>query len=112
MATIALTAFAPIAVRADGGNIDRGPAYQSAQTTYASYWDRTRNDQKNKNNWRNIAIGSGVIGLYGLTHHNATATVLGGLGAAYSANKYEQARRAQSQNQRGYYYRHYRYNRY
>ncbi|HEX5324808.1 MAG TPA: hypothetical protein VFW40_13555 [Capsulimonadaceae bacterium] len=56
--------------------------------------------QKNKNTWRNLAIGSGVVAGYGLLHHNSTATVLGAAGAAYSLNRYEQDRKSQSAHDR------------
>lgn len=52
--------------------------------------------QKNKNTWRNLAIGSGVVAGYGLLHHNSTATVLGAAGAGYSLYRYEQDRKSQS----------------
>ena len=55
--------------------------------------------QKNKNNWRNIGIGSAAVAGYGLLKHNNTATLLGVAGAAYSANRYEQDRHHQSQDQ-------------
>ena len=52
--------------------------------------------QSNKNNWRNGAIGAGAVGLYGLTHHNTTLGVIGAAGAAYSAKRYEDARKGQA----------------
>jgi hypothetical protein len=52
--------------------------------------------QKNKNLWRNLAIGSGVVAGYGLLHHNGTATTLGLAGAGYSLYRYEQDRKSQS----------------
>jgi hypothetical protein len=53
--------------------------------------------QKNKNLWRNIAIGSGVVAAHGLIKHNGTEALIGAAGAAYSANRYEQDRHHQSQ---------------
>ena len=88
-ATVAVTAIAPLAAHAD-------PAGQ----------------QKNKNQWRNLAgVGAAVAG-YGLIKHNNTATLLGAAGAAYSANRYEQDRHHQSQaqarrDQRARYHRYY-----
>jgi hypothetical protein len=63
--------------------------------------------QKQKNNWRNIAIGAGAIGVYGLMNHNNTATLLGALGAAYAGSQYESKRHQQSQQNNGWrnYYR-------
>jgi len=65
--------------------------------------------QSNKNMWRNLAIGSGVIAGYGLVKHNSTATILGAAGAGYSAYRYEQERKAEAAQSRArdrYYYRH------
>ena len=87
-ALAATTAALPLAVHADG-------------------------QQTNKNNWRNIGIGSAVVGGYGLLHHNTTLGVLGVAGAAYSAHRYEQDRHSQSQAQarRNYYRTHHYYHR-
>ena len=71
-ATMAITALAPTAVMA-------------------------ADSQKDKNNWRNGAIGAGAIALYGLHNHDAITSVLGVGAAAYSAKKYEDARKQQSQ---------------
>jgi len=54
--------------------------------------------QSNKNQWRNLGIAGAAIAGYGLLQHNQTATLLGAAGAAYSANRYEQDRHSQSQN--------------
>jgi hypothetical protein len=56
--------------------------------------------QNNKNLWRNLAIGAGVVAGHGLINHNGTETLLGAAGAAYSANRYEQERKSQSNEQR------------
>ena len=66
--------------------------------------------QKNKNVWRNLAIGSGAVAAYGLTHHNGTLTTLGVAGTGYSAYRYEKDRKRQSELRaaRERYYRHYR----
>ncbi len=53
--------------------------------------------QKNKNNWRNLGVVGAAIAGYGLLTHNQNATLLGAAGAAYSANRYEQDRQHQSQ---------------
>ena len=65
---------------------------------FAAHADDSR--QKNKNTWRNGAIGAGAVGLYGLIKGNKTATLLGAAGAAYSANRYEQDRKSQDQAKR------------
>jgi hypothetical protein len=69
--------------------------------------DDSSKTQKQKNDWRNLAIGAGVIAGHGLLNHNSTETLLGAAGAAYSAKRYEDARKQQSQqqNNRAYYHR-------
>ena len=66
------------------------------------------NQQKNKNNWRNLGyLGAAVAG-YGLVKHNSTATVLGAAAGGYGAYRYEKDRHSQSQqnnNYGRYYYR-------
>ena len=62
--------------------------------------------QQTKNTWRNVAIGSGAVGLYGLLKGNSTLGILGGAGALYSLNRYEHDRKSQSHadHQRAAYY--------
>lgn len=52
--------------------------------------------QKTKNEWRNIAIASGVLGILGLLKDDSTLTFAGAAGALYSAYRYEQDRKSQS----------------
>jgi len=52
--------------------------------------------QKRKNNYRNLGIGSAVLGGVGLLKGNKTLGLLGAAGAAYSASRYEKARHRQS----------------
>jgi len=52
--------------------------------------------QQTKNTWRNVAIGSGAVGLYGLLKGNSTLALLGGAGTLYSLNRYEHDRKSQS----------------
>jgi len=54
------------------------------------------NRQKTKNDWRNLAIAAGGIGVLGLVKHNSTIALLGAAGALYSLNRYEQDRKSQS----------------
>jgi len=64
-----------------------------------SSWDRQdpdANRQKTKNDWRNLAIVAGGIAVIGALKHNTTATMLGVVGALYSADRYEKDRRSQS----------------
>lgn len=51
--------------------------------------------QQTKNEWRNIAIGSGALGVLGLLNHDNTLTFAGTAGALYSLNRYEQDRRSE-----------------
>lgn len=55
----------------------------------------TRRQQK-KNEWRNIGIGSALVGLFGLVKGDNTLMFAGAAGALYSANRYEQDRKSQS----------------
>ncbi len=63
------------------------------------------NDQSDKNNARNLAIGGGAVALYGLLNHNNVATLLGAAGAALAGSQYEKDRKDQSQDNSRYYYR-------
>ncbi len=56
--------------------------------------------QGQKNQWRNLAIGSGALGLFGLLKHDNTLMFAGAAGALYSANRYEQDRKSQSNSDR------------
>jgi hypothetical protein len=56
----------------------------------------SRHRQNTKNTWRNVAIGSGAVGLYGLVKGDSTLGILGGAGALYSLNRYEHDRKSQS----------------
>jgi hypothetical protein len=60
----------------------------------------SKHRQQKKNEWRNIAIGSGALSLYGLIKHDNTLTFAGAAGALYSANRYEQDRKSQSKTDR------------
>lgn len=56
--------------------------------------------QQTKNTWRNLAIGSGVLGLFGLLKGDKFLMFAGAAGALYSANRYEQDRKSQSKQDR------------
>ena len=77
-ATIAFGALAPTVSMA-------GPPNNSAQRR-----------QQTKNEWRNIAIGSGVLAIIGLLNKDKTLTFAGSAGALYSLYRYEQDRKSQS----------------
>lgn len=62
----------------------------------AAAQSRKDHQQTNKNNWRNLTIGSGLLGLFGLLKGDKTLFFLGTAGALYSANRYEQDRKSQS----------------
>ena len=62
--------------------------------------------QKQKNNWRNLGIAGGAVGVAGLLTHNKTLAVAGLAGGGYSAYRYEKARRDQSHARSRYYDRH------
>ncbi len=63
----------------------------------AQNWrDLIHRRQQTKNTWRDIAIGAGALGVYGLLKHDSTLTFAGIAGALYSANRYEQDRRSES----------------
>ena len=69
------------------------PISAQAQSSY-------KHRQETKNTWRNVAIGSGALGLLGLLKHDNTLMFAGAAGALYSANRYEQDRKSQSRLQR------------
>jgi H+/Cl- antiporter ClcA len=71
------------------------PSTASAQ----SLSDLLKHKQKQKNDWRNLAIGGGALGVLGLFTHNSTLTYLGLGGGLYSAYRYEQDRKGQSKAQ-------------
>ena len=58
--------------------------------------DASHHRQKTKNDWRNIAIGSGAATAYGLLKHDNTVSILGAAGTLYSLNRYEHDRKSQS----------------
>jgi hypothetical protein len=63
-----------------------------------AYGQRSEYDrrQQTKNEWRNIAIGSGVLALLGLINDDKTLMFAGTVGALYSAHRYEQDRKSQN----------------
>jgi len=66
-----------------------------------SWRDRTSSHrQQKKNEWRNLAIGAGALGLVGLLKHDSTLTFAGAAGSLYSAYRYEQDRKSQSKTDR------------
>lgn len=62
----------------------------------------TANAQR-KDEWRNLAIAGGVLGLLGLVKHDSTLTFAGTAGALYSAWRYEEDRKSESRQRRARY---------
>jgi len=62
------------------------PAISRAQNyeTYRQHRDKERNK------WRDLAIGSGILGIIGITQHNDTLTAIGVGGAVYSTYRYSE----------------------
>lgn len=56
----------------------------------------SKSRQGDKNNMRNLGIGLGAAAAYSALKGKGTQAVVLGAGAAYSAKKYEDARKAQS----------------
>lgn len=52
--------------------------------------------QQKKNEWRNIAIGSGALGILGLLKKDNTLFFAGTAGTLYSLHRYEQDRKSQN----------------
>ena len=52
--------------------------------------------QETKNEWRNLGIAAGLLGVLGLLEHDKTLVFTGAAGALYSAYRYEQDRKSQN----------------
>lgn len=52
--------------------------------------------QQTKNEWRNIAIGSGLVSLFGLLKNDSRITFAGAAGTLYAAYRYEEDRKSQN----------------
>lgn len=63
-------------------------------------WEIDRRNQT-KNEWRNLAIGSGLVSVLGLLSKDSTLTFAGAAGSLYSLYRYEQDRKSQSSLERG-----------
>lgn len=81
-------------VLAFAGPMILAPATADAQTS------AQKQRQKTKNEWRNIAYGSGLVALFGLVKNDSTLTFAGSAGALYSAYRYEQDRKSQNKQNR------------
>lgn len=60
--------------------------------------------QSDKNNMRNLALGGAAVALYGVLNHNNAATIIGAAGAGLAGSQYEKDRKNQSQNNSRYYH--------
>ncbi|HZT40986.1 MAG TPA: hypothetical protein VFA07_02295 [Chthonomonadaceae bacterium] len=78
------------------------PCVVMPATAGAQSWlnNQIHHRQQTKNTWRNVAIGAGALGVYGLLRHDPTLAIVGGAGALYSLSRYEHDRHSQSQMQR------------
>jgi hypothetical protein len=56
-----------------------------------------------KDDWKNLAIAGGIVGLLGLVKHDSTLTFAGTAGALYSAWRYEEDRKSESKSRRARY---------
>jgi hypothetical protein len=83
------------AVAAASGVMIAAPSFAEAQTRY----EIERRQQK-ENEWRNIAIASGAIGVLGLLQKDQTLTFAGAAGALYSVHRMEQDRKSRNQMER------------
>jgi hypothetical protein len=92
-AVIAPIVAGPLAASAQDHWRDRDRHYYRDRYQHSREYNRR---QQTKNEWRNIAIGAGALGLLGLLNHDNTLTFGGAAGALYSLNRYEQDRRSQN----------------
>ncbi len=53
---------------------------------------RSHHRRQEQNEWRNLAIGAGAVGVLGALNHDDTLTFVGGAGALYSIYRYNQDR--------------------
>ena len=75
------------------------PRYDDRNYRGGSYESDRRQDTKNE--WRNLGIASGILGIIGLLNNDSTLTFAGAAGALYSAHRYEQDRKSQNRIDRG-----------
>jgi hypothetical protein len=65
-----------------------GAALMAPSMAGAQSWHSHRQNQKEQ--WKDLAIGAGALGLLGVLTHNDTLTFGGLAGAAYSGWRYDQ----------------------
>lgn len=76
------------------------PVYIGRSHAYDYLKRESDHRQATKNEWRNIAIAAGAVGLIGALQHDNTLAFVGAAGALYSLNRYEQDRKSQSRTDR------------
>jgi len=113
-----ISAIAPISVaQAAAEAVTQAEEADAAQTITANYnhYNNYNNGrygssynqyevdrrQQTKNEWRNLAIGAGLLGVLGLLTKDNTLTFAGAAGSLYSLYRYEQDRKSQSSYERG-----------
>src|SRR5437016_1121197 len=74
----------------------RPPVAAGAQDWRYGDRDYYHHRQQTRNEWRNIAIGAGALGVLGLLNRDNTLAFAGGAGALYSAWRYDQDRRSEN----------------
>lgn len=62
---------------------------------YGGGYEYHRREQT-KNEWKNLGIAAGILGVIGLLNNDSTLTFAGAAGALYSAYRYEQDRKSQN----------------
>lgn len=70
------------------------PADAMAQSK--SHKKQSEHRQQTKNQWRNLGIAGGALGVFGLLTGNKTLAALGLGGGLYSASRYEADRKSQN----------------
>ena len=69
-------------------------------TSFAQTKAQLDHRQAMKNQWRNLGYLGGALAILGLTSNNSTLTTIGVVGGLYSASRYEQDRKSQSNMER------------
>ena len=91
------TIFASLMAATVLGGVTLTPTAASAQI-----WNMRayRHRQEKKNEWRNIAIGAGALGVVGALTHDETLFFTGAAGSLYSTYRYDQERRSHDRTER------------
>ena len=76
-----------------GGNVAQAQSRRSRQ-------EQAAKQQKNKNDWRNLATIAAGASAFGFIKDDPTLGFVGALGALYSADRYEKERKSQDKTAR------------